>query len=217
MDNKGNRVPDPRLVNLTDWGHEQARDMGTFLADLEFDRAACSGLPRTVQTAQGILNGRDLDLEHFPEMEEIQSSPDRQRTLDNINELAYSFMRAHEPDARYGEGEYFADFEARVVNGINKLLSGPDWQSLALVCHGGVNRVVLGWALGSGMKSFQCFEQNTCCLNIIDVDTHPDTGEVVRTFLRGVNLTTYDQPRTKDHFTTMEGMADKFRAAMANQ
>ena len=65
-------------------------------------------------------------------------------------------------------------------------------------------RIILGWALGSGLSSFSKFEQNTCCLNIIDVDTDPETGALVRTLVRGVNHTAYNPTRHDDHLTTLE-------------
>ena len=43
---------DPRLVPLTPHGREQAAGMAKLLADTAFDRAVCSGLPRTRETAE---------------------------------------------------------------------------------------------------------------------------------------------------------------------
>ncbi len=207
----GERVPDPRVVPLTDWGHEQAKEMGEFMSHVDFDHAACSGLLRTVQTSAGILAGRDLEPAHIPEMEEIQSASDRSILPKTLFEAAYAFARAHEPGATYRGGEVFEHFQTRVLSGLDKILAAPDWQSLALVLHGGVNRILLGWALEAGLESFGNFEQNTCCLNIIDVDTHPETGEVVRKLVRGVNITAYDTARHKDHLTTLEAGASKYR------
>lgn len=207
----GERVPDPRLVPLTDWGHEQAKEMGEFMSHVHFDHAVCSGLLRTVQTSAGILAGRDLEPFHVPEMEEIQSSSDRTMLPATVFEAAYAFANAHEPGATYRGGETFAEFETRVLVGLMRVLATPDWNSLALVLHGGVNRIILGWALGSGLTSFAKLEQNTCCLNIIDVDTHPETGALVRKLVRGVNITAYNTTRHDDHLTTLETGAEKYR------
>ncbi len=209
----GTRVPDSRAVPLTKRGLEQADEMGTFLSHVTYDRAICSGLPRTLQTAQGILKDRPLELEHMLPFEEIRSNPERYQTLENLNQVAYSFSNAHEPGARYGDGEVFADCEARVIGALKEVLLEDHWRHLALIAHGGVNRVILGWALGVGLKAFSSFEQNTCCLNVIDIDTHPETREIVRTLVRGVNITTYDQTRCDDHLTTLEGLAERFRPA----
>ena len=208
---EGQRVPDPRVVPLTDWGHEQAKEMGEFLSHVHFDHAACSGLLRTVQTSSGILHGRNMEPQHIGDMEEVRGGGDRSKPPPSIEAAAYAFHGAGEPGARYRDGERFADFEARVLSGLDQLLAQPDWHSLALVLHGGANRIILGWALGSGLRSFGSFEQNTCCLNIIDVDTHPDTGEVLRKLVRGVNITAYDTARQNDHLTTLETGVEKYR------
>ncbi|TNE57704.1 MAG: histidine phosphatase family protein [Alphaproteobacteria bacterium] len=213
----GLRVPDPRIVPLTDWGQEQAKEMGGFLASVHFDKAACSGLLRTVQTAKGILGDRGLELVEIPEMEEIRSSSDRSKMPTTLAEAAYAFMIAHEPGATYRGGEAFQDFETRVLTGLQRILAWDDWHSLALVLHGGVNRIILSWALNTGLHSFGNFEQNTCCLNILDVDTDPATGEVMRTLVRGFNITAYDTARQNDHLTTLEAGAAKYRNLIAKK
>ncbi|MBN4051798.1 histidine phosphatase family protein [Parvibaculum lavamentivorans] len=209
VDDKGNRVADSRAVPLTDWGREQAADMRTFMKDIEIDRIICSGLPRTIETANGIFGDREIDIEIDPDFEEISSSPDRYQNLESLNDVAYAFANAHEPGATYGGGDAFADVEARIVGAMEKLISDPSWKSLALVAHGGVNRALLGWVTGASLKGFSTFEQNTACVNIIDIDTHPDTGSHHRTLLRGVNITAYDPAKRDVHLTALEMIAER--------
>jgi broad specificity phosphatase PhoE len=211
VDEAGNRVADPRLVPLTKWGHEQASHMGDFVKDTPFDRAICSGLRRTKETAAGVLRHSGHTLEEIPEFEEIRSSPEGYLTIKHLDQVAYAFHDAHTPEARFIGGESFAEFDVRVLSGLEKILAQPDWKNLALVAHGGTNRVILGWALGLGLKAFSTLEQNTCCMNIIDVDTDPESGHVVRTLVRGINVTTYDPVRQEDHLTTLETLAKRFQ------
>lgn len=209
VDDDGNRVADSRAVPLTDWGREQAAGMRTFMEEIQIDRIVCSGLPRTVETANGIFGDRDLNIEIDPTFEEINSDPDRYKNLKSLNDIAYAFAHAYEPGAKYGNGDVFAEAEARVVSGIQRLINDPSWTSLALVAHGGVNRALLGWATGAGLKGFATFEQNTCCVNIIDVDTHPETGEHHRTLIRGINITAYDPAKRDVHLTALEMIAER--------
>ena len=205
----GTRVADSTIVELTPWGQEQARLMRDYVREIAFDRAVCSGMPRTIQTAEGILGDRGLEIEHHSAFREISSDPNRYQNLAHINEVAYAFKDAHLPSARYGNGEAFGDFAARVIAGLEDLLADPAWNSLALVAHGGVNRAILGWASGAGLAGFSTFEQNTCCLNIIDVDTDPQSGTVVRKLIRGVNLTPYDPVKKDVHLTALEMIAER--------
>ncbi len=212
VDKEGNRVPDSRAVPLTDWGREQAALMCDYVKELSFDKAVCSGLPRTVETAEGILKGRGLKIEVMSEFEEIRSDPDRYKNLKSLHDVAYAFEGAHLPGARYGEGESFLEFEARIVTGMMHLVADKSWQNLALIAHGGVNRAILGWASGASLGAFHAFDQNTCCLNIVDVDTHPDTGEIRRMTVRGMNITPYDPVKKNvDNDASAVGKDDFFR------
>lgn len=209
VDDQGNRVADSRAVPLTDWGRQQTADMRTFMDGIAVDRIVCSGLPRTIETADGIFGDRDINIEIDPAFEELNSDPDRYKNLKSLHDVAYAFADAHLPGAAYGNGDIFVEAEARVVGGLNRLISDPSWNSCAVVAHGGVNRALLGWASGAGLKGFSTFEQNTCCVNIIDVDTHPDSGEHHRTLIRGINITAYDPAKRDVHLTALETIAER--------
>ena len=65
----------PSFLDLTERGQAQTETMGELLAGVPFDRALCTGSPRTVKTAQGVLAGRNLVLESIPGLNEICSDP----------------------------------------------------------------------------------------------------------------------------------------------
>lgn len=220
----GSIVADPRAVHLTPQGQAEADAMGEMMADVPLDKAVNSGLPRTQQTLARILGDRDMAVEEVPDLEELRSdraqaayehgsAPDPVPLPDDLNEVAYAFLNAHEEGMRYRNGETFGGFQSRVVPAFESLLRQRDWNHMALVAHGGVNRIILGWALGTGLKTFGQFEQDTCCLNVLDVDQDPDDLSVRRVLVRAVNATTYDPPKKDRHLTTLEGLAHKLRKA----
>lgn len=222
----GSIVTDPRAVHLTEQGRGEADAMNAMMADVPVDRAVCSGLPRTIQTAERILRGRELEIEHVPPLEEMRSQQaqaafekgadvDPVPLPDDLAEVAYAFRHAHEPGMRYRGGEPFADFEGRVVPAFEKLLAEPGWENMVLVAHGGVNRIILSWALETGLRTFGHFEQDTCCLNVIDVDQDPDDLSIRRRLVRAVNITAYDPAKRDRNLTTLEGLADRIRRATA--
>ena len=53
-----------------------------------------------------------------------------------------------------------------------------------------------------GLEAMECFEQDTCCLNIIDVDVID--GEIRRRMLRLLNLTPENLTKRDGYLTTME-------------
>ena len=71
-------------VPLTEFGRAQAAAAGEFLADIPFDAAYHTGLPRTRQTAEGALAGRDLTLQVLPELEEIRSGDMSKMTKEEV-------------------------------------------------------------------------------------------------------------------------------------
>ena len=106
-------------------------------------------------------------------------------------------LHAAEPGASFlPEGETFADAQERIVKGINALIAGRDWRRALIVAHEGVNRILLGWACGGGLRTIGAFEQDLCCINVIDLDIAPrEDGagvQIERAIIKAVNVTPYD-------------------------
>ena len=203
----GTRAPDSRLVPLTARGRAEAERMAALLRDAAFDRAICSGLPRTQETARIILGERSLPLQVISDLEEIRGGDAIARASLSPVDYAYAMFRAAEPDACFAHGEKFSAFAARVIPAFQAILDDSAWTSLLLVAHGGVNRAILSHVLGSGLSSFGAIEQDSCCLNIIDFDATPVAGSVLRRIIRGLNLTADDPVKLSRQLTTMEGLA----------
>ncbi len=207
LQDDGSVVPDPRLVALTEAGQDQARAVRHMLSEVRFDRVLCSGLPRTEQTAAIVAQDRGLDIGTVPELEEIRSGPRTPVPPDRMPwEAAYALWQAGEPDAAFRNGERFDAFAARVRQGIETVVARRDWNELLLVLHGAVNRAVLCWALDAPLTSFPRFEQDFCCLNVVDIDVDAE-GRILRKIVRLVNLTPYDLPKSAQRLTTMESAA----------
>lgn len=202
----GTRAPDSRLVPLTAQGRDEAARMSRLLADAHFDRAICSGLPRTQQTATIILGERNLPLEIVGDLEEIRGGDAVARASLSPVDYAYAMFRATEPDACFAHGEKFSEFANRVLPAFQAILADNSWSSLLLVAHGGVNRAILSHILGGGLASFGTLEQDSCCLNIIDFDAAPVDGAVLRRIIRGLNLTADDPVKLSQPLTSLERM-----------
>ena len=201
---------DPRQVMLTPKGREQAAAMAQALIDVPFDRAVCSGLPRTRETAQVVLAGRDLPIEDKPEFREIRAGRLRDVSLERREaELVYAFETAGRDGARFAGGEGFGAFEARVTSAFEQILREPGWVRMLLVAHDGVNRVLIGWAAQAGLKTMSAFEQDMCCLNMLDFDVVD--GAIARRLVKLVNLTPYDMAKMALNLTSLEHVFLDFR------
>jgi len=210
FDDRGQHDPNAREVPLTATGRNQAAAMRDLLKNVAFDRAVCSGLPRTLQTASIVLAERQMELEVAPDLCEIETgdrsavSPERLK-----DEFAYALFSAGDGGATFHGGERFDSFLARVVPSLERVIVAPAWKEMLLVAHGVTNRVILAWVLGLPLGAIGRFEQDSCCLNVIDLDTAPD-GAIRRRFLRAVNLTASDPAKTNVRRNTVENLALRY-------
>jgi broad specificity phosphatase PhoE len=211
------RRPDGRTefstqVTLTDEGAQQARLMREFLAQVPFDLCAHTGLVRTRQTAELVVEGRNIRLEEIAALREIQAGSIAHLGDERIDaEFTYGMERAAEPGAAFPGGESFAAFQDRIVPAFEALLRRADWTTALLVGHGGSNAVILGWVTRGGLAGLSAFEQDAGCVNIIDADV-VDT-EIVRRMIRAVNLTPYNFTKHEHYLTVAERIVAAHRAA----
>jgi probable phosphoglycerate mutase len=203
----GEWVDDPDAVHLNDKGRSQADAMAAIFSDIFVDRAICSGLPRTRQTAEIVLAGRELELEERPALEEIRPHKNAAAGgYDVYDDVAFSHWRANDPEARFFGGERYGDFYRRIETAVQALIAEPDWNNLAVFAHGGTNAAVLGWVTGTGLNAFGLIDQASGCLNIIDFDV-TDDGEIRRRVVRAMNITADDPVMRHRHSGDMESLA----------
>ena len=209
FDSAGRPHP-PDEVPLTAVGVEQARAMGAAIAHagVRIDRAITSGLARTRQTAQNVLDAAMLTppLEHWPELREIQ--PGHLPSISE-HELRSAFLNAFEGpvprETRFLQGETIGAMLDRTLPALQRLLAGDDWDTALMVLHGGVNRGLLSWFLTGQAVFLGGLAQDTGCLNIIDVGTGPANSVV-----RVVNFCPIDTLQTTTRLSTMEHLLEKY-------
>jgi probable phosphoglycerate mutase len=199
----------PDSVTLNDDGRRQAEAAGCLLAEVPLDRAVCSGLPRSVETARLVLGPRTLPLETRPELREIEpgklSSLGHPLSKEAERAFAGALHTALQPDDRFLAGETFESLARRAVPCFRQLLAEPDWSHLLIVAHGAVNLLLLTTALGAGLGTMALMEQEYGCINIFDVE--PDG----RCLVRMVNLTPLNPMKIGVSLTTMEGLYVQYR------
>ena len=204
----------PKFVDLTEDGHAQAASMGAMLAKVPFDRAFSTGLPRTHQTAEGVLAGRDIALEEIPELREIRSGRPIGKTPAEVRaEFVGGFADSHQPGARFIGGDIFQEVYDRAVGALEALLLEPGWRNLLIVAHDGINRLMLGWASQGGLSVAGAFEQDPGCLNVIDADV--EDGEIRRRVIKLVNLTPMNHSKLGNNLTSPEQIFEYRRQVMA--
>ena len=204
-----------RDVKLTAQGRMEANATGRAFAQLTFDRAICSGLARTCETAEIVLSCFDnpppLELE--PDLAEIQGGGHLRVTsrAELVALMSSHFARAAEDGATMLGGEAFLAAQERAIAVIQRILREPGWMQILIVAHEGINRLVLSWASGAGLRATHAFEQDTGCVNVIDFDMVLDAdgkpgGEIARALIKAVNLTPYNYVKHGMNLTSLEAI-----------
>ena len=190
----------PEAVPLTPRGLEQAAAAREALAGVELDLVVASDLPRTAETAAIVAPGHEV--ERWPELAEWRGG-----RLDAIppEELERAFvgaLRVKDEAQRFLGGESLGEALDRVHPALDRLVA-REWETALAVLHGGVNRIVISYALSGDRTYFGTFEQAPACINVLDLG---DDGWIVRT----VNYVPYD-PLHPARETTMEHLWEQLR------
>jgi broad specificity phosphatase PhoE len=191
----------PEDVPLTAAGRVQAAAARDALAGVDLDLVLASDLPRTQETAELVAPGQAVEV--WPELAEWRGG-----RLDAIppGELERQFvgaLRITDERDRFLGGESLGEALDRVHPAFDRLLERR-WDTALAVLHGGVNRILISYALTGDRTYFGTFEQAPACLNVLDLG---DDGWIVRT----VNYIPYD-PLHPARETTMEHLWSQFRA-----
>ncbi len=208
VDAHGNVVADPDGVALNAKGQAQAEAMRELFAGVTVDRAVCSGLRRTRETASRVLGERTLEIEIHAAFEEIRAARgDAANDFDLIEDVAFSHWKAASNGSRFLGGELYADFYARISAAMELFTRSPDWHNLAIFAHGGTNAAILGWTTGLGLSAFGTIDQATCCLNVLDFDFDATSHRLLRKIVRAMNITVDDPAKSGRHSSGMESLA----------
>ena len=148
----------PESVPLNELGRAQATAAGRMFAEqqVRFDRVIVSGLPRTVETATRVLaeTGQAIAIDAWPELQEIRGG--RLSSIADAD-LKDAFTGVFEgmvnEDKRFLGGESVGELMDRVHPAVARLRQDPDWDTVLLVLHGGVNCAILSLAL-TGSRMF---------------------------------------------------------------
>lgn len=141
-DSKKN-APNPPLTEL---GIRQAQALAKRLEKESFDRIICSDLDRAVETALPIVENRTISLEQSPCLREIDFGDMCCNSWSNFAEYHEKF-KMHKEDLPYPNGENGQDVWKRC----EELFTSFDYDSdekIAIICHGGVIRVLVCGLLG---------------------------------------------------------------------
>lgn len=203
----GDATDDPAL---SDQGVEEARALGQFFKDVPIDLAVATGLKRTMQTAALALGDRDLPIEVIGGLSEAKTGTfeDIETEADMKAAVLGAFVGAEAPGARFLTGEPFSAVRERATAALQALISRDDWRCALVACHGVVNRTLIAHALGVGAEAYRRFEQDSGCVNVLDIEGNGESARVAT--VRMINFTPHNPTKDGMLETSLETLWRKF-------
>jgi len=172
-------------VSLTELGKEQSEQVRDRLADIPLDAVYSSDLDRSRYCARLIADDHGLVVVAVETLREINFGDWEGRTWVELQE-AYpdDWQRRLQDLTNYPVpgGESLQDAADRIRPAIRRIIQKYPNGDVALVAHGGVNRIILLDAIGAKLEQAFSIEQDYGCLNIID---YLDDGHSVVKLLNG--------------------------------
>lgn len=154
---------------LTDRGREQIEKVAVFLLGRGVGRLLCSPLSRCVESAGIIGAALGIASEIVPDLREIALGAWEGLTVDEVRERfpgRYEARGRNLAGFRPPDGESFADVQRRAWPAF-ETATVEQGEPLAIVAHGGVNRVLLCRILGMPLENLFRLEQHYACVNIL--------------------------------------------------
>lgn len=170
-------------VNLSRPGEKQMKAMARRMEDEHLAAVYCSDLTRCKLAAD--LIGRSQQ----PRRPPIPLVALRELNLGLWEGLTYKYISRTYPDElkarnadlagyRIKNGESLHDLAERIMPVFQEIVERYQGRNVAVVAHGGVNRVFLCKVLGAPLERVFRLEQDFACFNIIDI--FPDGIPVIR-------------------------------------
>ncbi len=170
-----------RDVDITDKGVQQMHRLAELLAGKSIQAVYSSDLIRSRKGAELISQRVGIVSTPLPELRERSVGAWEGFTVEEIKARfpdEYVLWRADLLNYRPPGGECLLDVRDRILPVFKKLVFAHPGQEIAMLLHGGVNRVILADALGLDMMHLFRMDQTYGALNIIDY--HEDGIAVVR-------------------------------------
>ncbi len=166
-------------IPLSDKGRDRMRKAAAFLSSFTIDKVYTSTLSRSVESGRIVAGPHGLDIEMTPALNEVSFGDWEGLSFDQIRqryrreqELWLEDPGNHPPPG----GESFCDAQARGMGRLQQIIDEHEGQTIAVVGHGGMLRIMIFSLLDLKLTKLFRFAQDYGAVNIVDIydgDIHP--------------------------------------------
>lgn len=160
---------------LSGTGRRQAEALGEFMSPFTIDAIFASPLKRAVETAEYLASPRNLTIESFADLQEVD--------VGDWEGQAWADIEAKQPEAyaatmrdpwnnQYVGGECYADVLRRAQPVLMRLLREHPGQTIAVVAHQVVNRAFIAEVMDVHRPMARAIKQSNTGINIFKYDHH---------------------------------------------
>ena len=156
--------------SLSTTGQQQANYVGQFLSTFTIDAVYASPMKRANETAQAIATPHSLEVQHREKLVEVDVGKWEGMNWDDIMSqypTEYEQFMSDPSTHSYYEGETYGDVLVRAKPVIEELLTKHTGESIVVVAHNVVNRVIIANYLGLPLSQGKDIKQANACVNVI--------------------------------------------------
>ena len=164
-----------RDIELNDWGEREASAIAGALRDKNLDAIYASPLTRAIETARPLAALLHCEITPVQELTDI--------SYGDWEGVPYHEIKTRYPDllatweqkpelVRFPHGETLDEVRERSYGFLRELAEKHANESILIVSHRVVNKVLLCAVLGLSTAHFWNIKQDTGCINLLDYSNH---------------------------------------------
>ena len=157
-------------VPLSPLGERQMAAVARRMASVALDAVYASDLARTRRSAEILAAPHGLDIVSVPELREFAMGRWEGLTAEEIRGLdgaAFAAWMADVAGYQFPEGESLTQLTGRAWPAFERIVDAHPDRSIAVVAHGGTNRMILCRALGLSNERLLALGQDYGCLSVL--------------------------------------------------
>src|SRR5262245_50657585 len=157
-------------VPLSPLGERQMAAVARRMARVTLDAVYASDLARTRRSAEILAAPHRLDIVAVPELREFAMGRWEGLTAEQIRALdaaAFATWMSDVAGYQFPEGESLSQLTGRAWPAFERIVAGHPEGAIAIVAHGGTNRMILCQALGVSAQRLLALGQDYGCLSVL--------------------------------------------------